>query len=72
MGTGSVFSVEGQQVVLPAWYTSHSQRKPYVTWLLDKEHADPFQVRREGRWLREAHGVHEGEVTVVGRSLWCL
>ncbi|XP_062464758.1 endothelial cell-selective adhesion molecule isoform X1 [Pezoporus occidentalis] len=44
VGMGSVFSVEGQQVVLPAWYTSHSQRKPYVTWLLDKEHADPFQI----------------------------
>ncbi|KAM8989536.1 endothelial cell-selective adhesion molecule isoform 2-T2 [Guaruba guarouba] len=44
VGTGSVFSVEGQQAVLPAWYTSHSQRKPYVTWLLDKEHADPFQI----------------------------
>uniref|UniRef100_A0A8D0F7M4 Endothelial cell adhesion molecule n=1 Tax=Strix occidentalis caurina TaxID=311401 RepID=A0A8D0F7M4_STROC len=37
VGTGSVFSVEGQQVVLPAWYTSHSQKKPYITWLLDKE-----------------------------------
>uniref|UniRef100_A0A8C0FXD0 Ig-like domain-containing protein n=1 Tax=Bubo bubo TaxID=30461 RepID=A0A8C0FXD0_BUBBB len=44
VGTGSVFSVEGQQVVLPAWYTSHSQKKPYITWLLDKEDADPFQI----------------------------
>ncbi|XP_042656613.1 endothelial cell-selective adhesion molecule-like [Tyto alba] len=44
VGTGSVFSVEGQQVVLPAWYTSHSQKKPYVTWLLDREDADPFQI----------------------------
>ncbi|KAM6370448.1 endothelial cell-selective adhesion molecule-like isoform 2-T2 [Pluvialis apricaria] len=44
VGTGSVFSVEGQQVVLPAWYTSRSQKKPYITWLLDKEDADPFQI----------------------------
>ncbi|XP_054658851.1 endothelial cell-selective adhesion molecule isoform X2 [Grus americana] len=44
VGTSSVFSVEGQQVVLPAWYTSRSQKKPYVTWLLDKEDADPFQI----------------------------
>ncbi|XP_069737989.1 endothelial cell-selective adhesion molecule [Phaenicophaeus curvirostris] len=44
VGTGSVFSVEGERVVLPAWYTSHSQKKPYVTWLLDKEDADPFQI----------------------------
>ncbi|XP_074417115.1 endothelial cell-selective adhesion molecule-like isoform X1 [Larus michahellis] len=44
VGTGSVFSVEGQQAVLPAWYTSRSQKKPYITWLLDKEDADPFQI----------------------------
>ncbi|CAM9828041.1 unnamed protein product [Bubo scandiacus] len=44
VGTGLVFSVEGQRVVLPAWYTSHSQKKPYITWLLDKEDADPFQI----------------------------
>ncbi|KAM9657411.1 endothelial cell-selective adhesion molecule [Morphnus guianensis] len=44
VGTGSVFSVEGQQAVLPAWYTSRSQKKPYVTWLLDKDDADPFQI----------------------------
>ncbi|KAM6400320.1 endothelial cell-selective adhesion molecule-like isoform 2-T2 [Rhynochetos jubatus] len=44
VGTGSVFSVEGQQAVLPAWYTSHSQKKPYITWLLRKEDADPFQI----------------------------
>ncbi|XP_075630890.1 endothelial cell-selective adhesion molecule isoform X2 [Balearica regulorum gibbericeps] len=44
VGTSSVFSVEGQQAVLPAWYTSRSQKKPYVTWLLDKEDADPFQI----------------------------
>ncbi|XP_051494489.1 endothelial cell-selective adhesion molecule-like isoform X2 [Apus apus] len=50
VGTGAVFSVEGQQAVLPAWFTSHSQKKPYVTWLLDKEDADPFQV---GTWVIE-------------------
>lgn len=50
MGTGSVFSVEGQGVVLPAWYTSRSQKKPYVTWLLDKADADPFQVTGGTEW----------------------
>ncbi|XP_027753612.1 endothelial cell-selective adhesion molecule [Empidonax traillii] len=44
VGTGSVFAVEGQQAVLPVWYTSHSQKKPYITWLLDKENAGPFQI----------------------------
>ncbi|XP_010579775.1 PREDICTED: endothelial cell-selective adhesion molecule [Haliaeetus leucocephalus] len=44
VGTGSVFSVEGQQAVLPAWYTSRSQKKPYVTWLLNKDDAVPFQI----------------------------
>ncbi|XP_071625271.1 endothelial cell-selective adhesion molecule-like isoform X1 [Heliangelus exortis] len=44
VGTSSVFSVEGQQAVLPAWFTSHSQKKPYVTWLLDKKDVGPFQI----------------------------
>ncbi|XP_055675517.1 endothelial cell-selective adhesion molecule isoform X2 [Falco peregrinus] len=44
VGTSLVFSVEGQQAVLPAWYTSHSQKKPYITWLLNKEDAGPFQI----------------------------
>ncbi|PKU29939.1 endothelial cell-selective adhesion molecule [Limosa lapponica baueri] len=44
VGTSSVFSVEGQQAVLPAWYTSRSQKQPYVTWMLDKEDAKPFQI----------------------------
>ncbi|XP_068772998.1 endothelial cell-selective adhesion molecule [Struthio camelus] len=44
VASGSVFSVEGQQAVLPVWYTSQSQKKPYVTWLLHKPDADPFQI----------------------------
>ncbi|XP_014816531.1 PREDICTED: endothelial cell-selective adhesion molecule [Calidris pugnax] len=44
VGTSSVFSVEGQQAVLPAWYPSRSQKQPYVTWMLDKEDAKPFQI----------------------------
>ncbi|XP_031989433.1 endothelial cell-selective adhesion molecule-like isoform X1 [Corvus moneduloides] len=43
VGTSLVFSVEGQQAVLPAWYTSNSLNKPYVTWMLNKN-AGPFQV----------------------------
>ncbi|XP_058713187.1 endothelial cell-selective adhesion molecule [Poecile atricapillus] len=43
VGTSLVFSVEGQQAVLPAWYTSHSQNKPYITWMLNKN-AGPFQI----------------------------
>lgn len=58
VGTRAVFSVEGQEAVLPAWYTSRSQKKPYVTWLLDKEDGGPFQVSggggegggQAGRW----------------------
>ncbi|XP_010116446.1 PREDICTED: endothelial cell-selective adhesion molecule-like, partial [Chlamydotis macqueenii] len=44
VGTDSVVCVEGQRAVLPAWYTSPSHRKPYVTWLLNKEDAYPFQI----------------------------
>ncbi|XP_064490504.1 endothelial cell-selective adhesion molecule [Pseudopipra pipra] len=44
VGTDSVFAVEGQQAVLPVWYTSHSQEKPYILWLLHKGNASPFQI----------------------------
>lgn len=76
MGTGSVFSVEGQGVVLPAWYTSRSQKKPYVTWLLDKADADPFQVTGGTEWggaygafnMGDACVAHNvGGVPTVGR-----
>ncbi|XP_030146956.4 endothelial cell-selective adhesion molecule [Taeniopygia guttata] len=43
VGTSLVLSVEGQQAVLPAWYTSHSQNEPYVTWMLNKN-PGPFQI----------------------------
>ncbi|KAJ7415971.1 Endothelial cell-selective adhesion molecule [Willisornis vidua] len=46
VGTSSVFSVEGQQAVLPIWYTSHSQKKPYIIWVLQKEDANPYQILR--------------------------
>uniref|UniRef100_G1MQ57 Endothelial cell adhesion molecule n=1 Tax=Meleagris gallopavo TaxID=9103 RepID=G1MQ57_MELGA len=36
VGTGSVYSVEGEGAVLPAWYTSSSQKKPYISWILKK------------------------------------
>ncbi|XP_064380434.1 endothelial cell-selective adhesion molecule isoform X1 [Dromaius novaehollandiae] len=44
VASGSVFAVEGRPAVLPVWYTSRSQKKPYVTWLLHKPDADPFQI----------------------------
>lgn len=76
MGTSQVFSVEGQRAVLPAWYTSHSQKKPYVSWMLSKRSA-PFQVRR-GQGLRgqemEGAKVTMEVVLVVpmmGGRLWC-
>lgn len=58
VGTSLVLSVEGQQAVLPAWYTSHSQNEPYVTWMLNKN-PGPFQVRRgqglqDWRWRSQA------------------
>ncbi|XP_041336524.1 endothelial cell-selective adhesion molecule-like isoform X2 [Pyrgilauda ruficollis] len=43
VGTSLVFSVEGQQAVLPVWYTSHSQNEPYITWMLNKK-PTPFQI----------------------------
>ncbi|KAM4885587.1 endothelial cell-selective adhesion molecule isoform 2-T2 [Sylvia borin] len=43
VGTRLVFSVEGQQAVLPAWYDSHSQNEPYVNWFLNKNAAS-FQI----------------------------
>ncbi|XP_068028073.1 endothelial cell-selective adhesion molecule isoform X1 [Anomalospiza imberbis] len=43
VGTSLVLSVEGQQAVLPAWYTSHSQNEPYITWMLNKN-PGPFQI----------------------------
>uniref|UniRef100_A0A8C9G3T5 Endothelial cell adhesion molecule n=1 Tax=Pavo cristatus TaxID=9049 RepID=A0A8C9G3T5_PAVCR len=44
VGTGSVYSVEGEGAVLPAWYTSSSQKKPYISWILKKAAAEHFQV----------------------------
>lgn len=44
MGTSVVFSVEGQRAVLPAWYTSHSQDKPFITWTLKRNNGDRFQI----------------------------
>ncbi|XP_057897166.1 endothelial cell-selective adhesion molecule-like [Melospiza georgiana] len=43
VGTSLVFSVEGQQAVLPVWYSSHSHKEPYITWMLNKKPA-PFQI----------------------------
>ncbi|XP_038017201.1 endothelial cell-selective adhesion molecule-like isoform X2 [Motacilla alba alba] len=43
VGTSLVYSVEGQQAVLPVWYTSHSLKEPYITWMLNKE-AAPIQI----------------------------
>lgn len=70
VGTSLVFSVEGQQAVLPAWYTSHSQNEPYVTWMLNKN-AGPFQVRR---WRGPSWEVTmEGMlvVPIMGGRSWC-
>ncbi|XP_021232048.1 endothelial cell-selective adhesion molecule, partial [Numida meleagris] len=44
VGTGSVYSVEGEGAVLPAWYTSSSQKKPYISWILKKAAAEHFQI----------------------------
>lgn len=78
VGTSLVFSVEGQQAVLPAWYTSKSQNKPYVVWMLNKN-AGPFQVRRgqglqDRRWRGTSWEVTMEGVLVVpmmGGRLWC-
>ncbi|XP_062450632.1 endothelial cell-selective adhesion molecule isoform X2 [Rhea pennata] len=44
VASGSVSAVEGRRAVLPLWYTSRSQKKPYVTWALHKPDASPFQI----------------------------
>uniref|UniRef100_A0A8V1A2Y6 Endothelial cell adhesion molecule n=1 Tax=Gallus gallus TaxID=9031 RepID=A0A8V1A2Y6_CHICK len=44
VGTGSVYSVEGEGAVLPAWYTSSSQKRPYISWMLKKAAAKQFQI----------------------------
>ncbi|XP_057238028.1 endothelial cell-selective adhesion molecule-like [Malurus melanocephalus] len=43
VATDSVVSVEGQPAVLPAWYTSHSSKTPYVIWMLERN-TDRFQI----------------------------
>lgn len=50
VGTGSVYSVEGEGAVLPAWYTSSSQKKPYISWILKKAAAEHFQVMGMEWW----------------------
>lgn len=65
VGTSLVFSVEGQQAVLPAWYTSKSQNKPYVVWMLNKN-AGPFQVRRRQRLQDRRWRGTSWEVTMEG------
>lgn len=78
VGTSLVFSVEGQRAVLPVWYTSHSHKEPYITWMLNKKPA-PFQVRRgqglqDGRWRGPSWSVTMEGVMVVpmmGGRLWC-
>lgn len=76
VGSSLVFCVEGQQAVLPAWYTSHSQKKPYVSWMLNKSPA-PFQVRRgqglQGQEMEGGKVTVEGVlmVPVMGGRLWC-
>lgn len=55
VGTSSVFAVEGQRAVLPVWYTSPSQKQPFIVWLLDQKDRAPFQVRGgEGTWWGKA------------------
>lgn len=74
VGTSLVYSVEGQQAVLPVWYTSHSQNKPYVTWMLNKNAAHS-QVRR-GQGLQDGGGQAGGsdgrtmEVPMMGETFW--
>uniref|UniRef100_A0A8D0G1A7 Endothelial cell adhesion molecule n=1 Tax=Sphenodon punctatus TaxID=8508 RepID=A0A8D0G1A7_SPHPU len=44
VGQMSVVSVQGQQVVLPIWYTSSSKKKPYVSWLLERPGVNRFEI----------------------------
>ncbi|XP_015284883.1 PREDICTED: endothelial cell-selective adhesion molecule-like [Gekko japonicus] len=36
VGQTSVVSIKGQQAILPVWYTSISNSRPFVSWLLER------------------------------------
>ncbi|KYO35804.1 endothelial cell-selective adhesion molecule [Alligator mississippiensis] len=44
VGNVSVSSVRGQQVVLPVWYKSSSQKKPYILWVFERPGASRLQI----------------------------
>ncbi|XP_075765852.1 endothelial cell-selective adhesion molecule-like isoform X2 [Pelodiscus sinensis] len=44
VGQTSVSTIQGQRVVLPIWYTSRSQRIPYVSWVFGRPGANRLQI----------------------------
>ncbi|CAM5171619.1 unnamed protein product [Eretmochelys imbricata] len=44
VGQASISTIQGQRVVLPIWYTSTSQKSPYVSWVLERPGANRLQI----------------------------
>ncbi|XP_026513663.1 endothelial cell-selective adhesion molecule [Terrapene carolina triunguis] len=44
VGQASISTIQGQRVVLPIWYTSISQSRPYVSWVLERPGANRLQI----------------------------
>ncbi|XP_074833260.1 endothelial cell-selective adhesion molecule isoform X2 [Carettochelys insculpta] len=44
VGQTSVSAIQGQRVVLPIWYLSGSQNRPYVSWVLERPGASRLQI----------------------------
>lgn len=75
-GLSGLEAVEGEDVVLPAWYTFEGERaaakvKPWevltLMWFLEQKGKDKKQVREERAQLRPAGVGVEGEVDQVGQ-----
>ncbi|XP_067419364.1 endothelial cell-selective adhesion molecule [Emydura macquarii macquarii] len=44
VGQASVSTIQGQTAVLPIWYSSISQKSPYVLWVLERPGASRLQI----------------------------
>ncbi|CAN2388127.1 homophilic cell adhesion via plasma membrane adhesion molecules [Pristimantis euphronides] len=42
----SVTAIQGQSVILPVWYSSTSEEKPYITWFIQRAQEEQTQILR--------------------------
>ncbi|XP_075460414.1 endothelial cell-selective adhesion molecule isoform X2 [Ascaphus truei] len=40
----TILAIEGQSIVLPVWYASNSQQKPYITWIFQRMPSKQVQI----------------------------